>query len=236
MPSTEDTWESLPSLLFHFSRSYLHLCAHFSFTVWVIIPILWEFLGWDQTDEARGIGLPFLQKPRLARLHCVVLVSFYFFFCGILTGEDSLMYNAEMRKYKGSLYSTVASFSLQTFHYAKVFMWSDLLFCKKKNKKLDIMVLSGVRNIKQCDARKAFVRFPNVINLFDLRSGTWILFHSEKQKKYWVWQLKTSIRWNLCLVQFLYLHCYFCLVYSSQHLDNLHFFLFICFSSVCLMV
>lgn len=34
------------------------------------------------------------------------------------------------------------------------------------------MVLSGVRNIKQCDARKAFVRFPNVINLFDLRSGT----------------------------------------------------------------
>lgn len=36
------------------------------------------------------------------------------------------------------------------------------------------MVLSGVKNIKQyvADARKMFVRFPNVINLFDLRSGT----------------------------------------------------------------
>lgn len=37
------------------------------------------------------------------------------------------------------------------------------------------MVLSGVTNIKHCvaDARKRFVRFPDAINLFDLRSGAY---------------------------------------------------------------
>lgn len=127
MPSTQDTWESLPSLLFHFSRSYLHLCVHFYFTIASNHPNTVR-ISWLKPDsKERGIGCHSCRNP--GWLGCTYVASI-FFSCGILTGEDLLVYNAEIKKYKGSLYPTVASFSLQTFHYEKVFMWYELLFCK----------------------------------------------------------------------------------------------------------
>lgn len=55
-------FSSFPDHIFTSMRSFLSL-------VLVTIPILLEFLGWDQSHKAGGIGLPFLQKTRLAKLY-----------------------------------------------------------------------------------------------------------------------------------------------------------------------